>query len=89
LHIGAAPRFISEFQKHILGGAERLPGNQVVKITLRSQVRIAAKLWPQRKAFDHNILNARLIELFIDATSLVKEVVNPASVVGKILIKAS
>jgi hypothetical protein len=85
----AAPLFISEFQKHILGGAERLPGDQVVEVTLRSQVRIAAKLWPQRKAFDHNILNARFIELFIDATSLVKEMVNPASVVGKILLKAS
>jgi hypothetical protein len=84
-----APRFISEFQKYILGGAERLPGDQVVKVTLRSQVRIAAKLWPQGKAFDHHILDARLVELFINAASLVKEMVNPASVIGKILLEAS
>jgi hypothetical protein len=41
------------------------------------------------KAFDDNILNARLIELFIDATSFVKEMVNPASVVCKISLKPS
>jgi hypothetical protein len=87
LRSGAAPSFVSQFQEHILGGAQRLPGNQVVKITLGSQVRIAAKLWPQRKSFDHNILNARLVELFVDASRLVKEMVNPASVVSKIPLK--
>jgi hypothetical protein len=89
VHSGAVPYFISEFQKRILGGAKRLPVDQVVKVALRSQVRIAAKLWPQRKTFDHNILNAGLIELLINATSFVKEMVNPASVVSKILLKAS